>query len=481
MVGVVIATLLVAGLATVGLGRANARDSTERGLRAQAANIQQLATVGARSLGVDGRLVPRLREARGVLGQDPCNVALLRRVLQVQATACAVVGPDGVLTVAGGDPPAGLPRQVDVDALAKGRVLSGTRGGVSWAAAALAPGRAGDLGEDGLLVALLTRPVTSPVSAVRGWLLGAAGAAVALGVLVAAVLGRRLARPVAAAEVAAARLAAGDLAVRLPEPPPGQEGDELGRLARSINALAASLEHSRAAEQRFLLSISHDLRTPLTSIRGYAEALADGTLTDVDQGAAVIRQEAARLERLVRDLLDLARLESRQFRIEPEVVDLAEVARSAAEAAAAGAQARGVAVGFGRGAAAGRSPEAVAPKVTVVGDRDRLGQVAANLVENATKFARSQVVVSAGEDASGAWLAVADDGPGIAAEDLPHVFDRLYVGRSRPTREEAGSGLGLAIVRELVSLHGGTVHAEAAEGGGTVVVVRLPGAAPPTR
>jgi two-component system sensor histidine kinase BaeS len=299
---------------------------------------------------------------------------------------------------------------------------------------------------------------------VRGWLLVAAGLAVALGVAVASVLGRRLARPILAAEAAAGRLAAGDLTTRLPEPPPGTTPDELGRLARSLNQLAASLEYSRAAEQRFLLSISHDLRTPLTSIRGYADALADGTLTDVERGAAVIQQESLRLERLVRDLLDLARLESRQFRLEPELLDLVDVARRAVAAsaeAAAGRQLELVALGSG------------AP-VPVAGDRDRLGQVAANLVENALKFARSRVEVAVGSDAEGPWFTVGDDGPGIEDADLAHVFDRLYVGRSRPAREEAGSGLGLAIVRELVSLHGGTVSAQRRSGGGSLMVVRLP-------
>jgi two-component system sensor histidine kinase BaeS len=291
----------------------------------------------------------------------------------------------------------------------------------------------------------------------------AAGLAVALGATVAAVLGRRLARPVLAAEGAASRLAAGDLGVRLPEPAPGSQPDELGRLALALNQLAASLEHSRLAEQRFLLSVSHDLRTPLTSIRGYADALADGTLDDVDRGVAVIQREALRLERLVRDLLDLARLESHQFRLEPVRLDLADVAVRAAQASAAAGSARGVEV-----VAIAEGP------VPVVGDPDRLAQVTANLVENGLKFASRQVVVAAGADASGPWLTVSDDGPGIDEADRPHVFERLYVGRSRPTRAESGSGLGLAIVRELVSLHGGTVAVEARDGGGTRMAVRLP-------
>ncbi|MPY92355.1 MAG: HAMP domain-containing protein [Acidimicrobiia bacterium] len=475
IVGVVVATLLVAMLTTVGLGRATARRNTEQGLRAQATNVQQLVELGARGFGLEGDVVGRLQQLRGLIGQDPCDIAILRRVLQVNTVSCATVLPGGALRSGGvRSLPDGAPDRLDVDALSRGQVLSGSAGGEVWAATALvphlssgwggpAPGAGGEA-DGGLVVALLTRQVTSPVTAVRGWLLVAAGLAVALGVAVAAVLGRRLARPVVAAESAAARMAAGDLSVRLPEPPAGAEPDELGRLARSLNLLAASLERSRLAEQRFLLSISHDLRTPLTSIRGYADALRDGALTDVDRGAAVIQQEAWRLERLVRDLLDLARLEARQFRLEPQLLDLAQVARRAVDASAATAAAAGLELG----AEAGDGP------VPVQGDPDRLAQVAANLVENALKFASNRVEVAVGADADGPWLTVADDGPGIEEEDLPHVFDRLYVGRSRPARKEAGSGLGLAIVRELVSLHGGAVLAERAPTGGTRLVVRLP-------
>ncbi|MGH9186034.1 MAG: sensor histidine kinase, partial [Acidimicrobiales bacterium] len=112
--------------------------------------------------------------------------------------------------------------------------------------------------------------------------------------------------------------------------------------------------------------------------------------------------------------------------------------------------------------------------IVVSGDPDRLAQVAANLLENALKFASSRVAVSAAVDGATAVLAVEDDGPGIAAEDLPHVFERLYVARARPRRKEMGSGLGLALVRELVAAMGGSVVAESSPLGGALLVVRLP-------
>jgi two-component system sensor histidine kinase BaeS len=178
----------------------------------------------------------------------------------------------------------------------------------------------------------------------------------------------------------------------------------------------------------------------------------------------VILSEARRLERLVGDLLDLAKLESRGFSMAMAPVDLVDVAVGTVD-------------GFRPELAdAGISVDVVtdAGPTVVPGDADRLAQVAANLVQNALKFARSRIVVTVDAVDGRARLAVSDDGPGIASEDLAHVFERLYVSRHQPQRKEVGSGLGLAIVRELVTAMGGTVQATAADSGGACLSVLLP-------
>ena len=154
---------------------------------------------------------------------------------------------------------------------------------------------------------------------------------------------RRLTRPIRELERAAGQLASGDLSGRA-DIPPGTDAD-LAALGATLNTMAAQLEDSRGGQRNFLLSISHDLRTPLTSIRGYAEALADGTLDDADpegrkRAAAVISSEARRLERLVGDLLDLSRLDSRQFSLNPRECDAAQVVKEAALAFEPQARAR---------------------------------------------------------------------------------------------------------------------------------------------
>jgi two-component system sensor histidine kinase BaeS len=557
MIAVVVATLLVAGLTTFGLTQARAAHATEANLvrqlddlgvgvnaieqflqrleaaaRARQANRRGPTTTTQPGAAPTTTAPPRALDAQG------CPVRALRRALQVRDAECILVEPDGTVVTAQGFPPVvGLPARLDaadVASLGRGGTPHGVNRGTAWAArAVLTQPRPGSAG---LPVIVLAQDVRSQLAPVRRWLVVAAIVALALGLAVALWLGRRLSRPLVAAQRATARIAAGDLSVRLPEQPgdaAGADGDALAGLHRTINRMAASLERSRGMEQQFLLSVSHDLRTPLTSIRGYAEALADGTLDDVGRGAAVIGQEAARLERLVRDLLELARLESHQFSLELGPVDLVDVARAAVAAFVTDAEQAGIRLTLA-GPPAEPSPARPAPvagrssSTTVLADRDRLGLVAANLVENALKYADTAVVVeidvavvvggasvrqrpstpSAGDGGSDDWttigpgfasraglttpagrssvdgwvvLAVIDDGPGIAEEDLPHVFDRLYVARRSPQRKESGSGLGLAIVRELVGAFGGTVAARPAGPGrrGTRVEVCFPRAETP--
>ncbi len=290
------------------------------------------------------------------------------------------------------------------------------------------------------------------------------GAIVLLGAaLVASLLARRFVRPIRQATAAAASIADGDLGVRVPV----VGTDEIADLGAGINNMAAELERGRAAEQQFLLSVSHDLRTPLTAIRGFGEALEDGTAVDAKKAGAVITHHANRLGRLVSDLLDLGKLEARQFRFDMRPIDAAPVVRATASGAELQAQERGVVI----------SATADDPSM-VHADPDRLGQIVANLIENALAFADSSVEITVATSDGFVTVTVADDGPGIHSADLPHVFERLYVTKLVPERSESSSGLGLAIVRELTLAMGGSVQAASRRGGGTAMVVRLP-ALPP--
>jgi len=446
----VAATLLVAGLGTLVLARLGAREQTERDLRGQATELA--TSLDDVSNPAVLRVVAGLRNSLNLEGIQVMRFGPAGRTVDTY--------PDGV-----------LPSDIDLDALRAGRTLSGNHGSLVYAAAPanVTVARVGGREQQILAVVVLTRQADTPLRPATGWFLIAALATLAIGALVAWRFGRRLTRPLRDAEEATRRISAGDLSTRVPVPHPGSR-DELTSLTESINAMAATLERSEGLERQFLLSISHDLRTPLTSIQGYAEAITDGALPDPAEGGAVILSEAKRLDRLVRDLLDLAKLESRQFTFTFEPVDLVDVAAATAEGFRPEADDAAIAIEL-------RAP---AHPVVVNGDTDRLAQVAGNLIQNALKFARSRVVVAV--DSSGPWarLDVADDGPGIATEDLPYVFERLYVARRQPRGKETGSGLGLAIVRELVTAMHGEVRASAAGEplGGACLSVFVPLASP---
>ena len=354
--------------------------------------------------------------------------------------------------------PRGAPiTAAQVVALEAGGTVSGTtvlEGRPVLFAAAGLPGR----------VLLLARPARLGRAEFRPFvvaLLVAGAVGVAAAAIVSFVLATRIAEPVHRVAEASRRLAAG----ASPEPVPVEGTAELATMAVSFNDMASELARAREAEQSFLLSVSHELKTPLTAIRGYAEGVEEGVVSP-PEAAAMIRRESASLERLIQDLLDLGRLHRRAFTVRRERVDLGTVAEDAVRRHEASAREFGVALSARRdGSAAG------------LGDPDRLLQVVSNLVENALRSTPrgGEVTVVAAESR----LTVRDTGPGIAPEHLPRAFERFYLHRRRTEDRAVGSGLGLAIVKELTEAMGGTVGVESRIGQGTAFTVRLP--APPDR
>jgi two-component system sensor histidine kinase BaeS len=443
ILGSIVAALVLTGLGTLVLDRLGARSATESELRDQA---EGLATLTAPSVGREGGV------RRQALGR-------VLRAFELEGMDFVFLDRNGRVI---GDQPQGVAAgRLDPDRLLAGETLSGHDGRTVYA---LAPAPVGQ----GVLVAVLTRSVDLAPGRAFRWFVVSAAVTLVAGAAVAVLLSRALTRRLRAAEAATHRIAAGDLSTRLAEPPGGAH-DELSDLARSINTMAEGLERSRGLEQQFLLSVSHDLRTPLTSIRGYAEAIGDGT-AEAGPAAGIILGEAQRLERLVADLLDLARLDARRFRLDPRPADVGAIVAAAVEGFRPVAERSGITLDVADG---GRGAHALV-------DPDRLAQVVANLLENGCRHAATQVRVLVATAADPAWITVSveDDGGGIAAADLPHVFERLYVARHQPVRRESGSGLGLAIVRELVTAMGGQVAVDSpVEGpgrGGTRLSVRLP-------
>ncbi|SCE82728.1 two-component system, OmpR family, sensor histidine kinase BaeS [Micromonospora chokoriensis] len=357
----------------------------------------------------------------------------------------------------------GLPQRV-VQRIAQGRNVSVRR--VVNGKRALVEGRALPNGNG----VVLSRPSSVGLWAqvLRSlWLPLLAG--LAAGVAAGLLLARRLARPIRVAATAAARLRAGDRAVRVPVEPP----DEVADLAEALNGLAAALATSEGRQREFLLSVSHELRTPLTAIRGYAEALADGVLgadDTVDTGRTML-VEAQHLDRLIGDLLALARLEAADFPLEPVPVDLTRLAVDAEPAWSGRCAAVGVPFRL-------ETPGRQVPAYT---DPGRIRQVLDGLLENALRVVPpgSPVVLAvrpAGADpAAGGVLEVRDGGPGFTDDDLAVAFERGALHERYRGVRKVGSGLGLALAAGLVRRLGGEITAGHAPEGGAAFTVRLPG------
>ena len=288
----------------------------------------------------------------------------------------------------------------------------------------------------------------------------AAAVGAALAAVAAFLLAGAVARPIKRVALASQGLAAGER----PGPLPVEGSDEVAALAAAFNQMADDLHRAQDAERSFLLSVSHELKTPLASIRGHGEALLDGVM-EVPKAAGVVVPESKRLERLVRDLLDLGRLNQRSFAVTAQPVDLAQLAEEAAGRHQVEARRVGVAL-------AGETP-APAPATA---DPDRVLQVLSNLIENALRS--TPPAAWSPSAAEPGRLTVADTGPGLAADELPHAFERFFLYSRYAANRAVGTGLGLAIVKELAEAMDGSIVVESTPGRGTTFTVRLPTAGP---
>ncbi len=297
-----------------------------------------------------------------------------------------------------------------------------------------------------------------------GPLLQAGALAMALAGALALLISRSIVRPLEKLVAAAQALAAGDLSARAPE----TEGPaEIRHLAHTFNAMGERLQATQEAQRLFIANVAHDLRTPLTSIQGFAQALVDGTAaTDESrrQAAQAIYEEAQRLERMTTALLDLARLEAGAMQMERETLDLGELAAERTERFRPRAKQEGLTLRYAHPSEA----------ILIVGDRNRLAQAIDNLLDNALRYTPrgGDVLVHLEATEQEATLTIADNGEGIPPDALPHIFERFY--RADPARGGVGAGLGLAIVREIVQAHGGSVAVESQIGKGSRFILHLP-------
>jgi len=304
------------------------------------------------------------------------------------------------------------------------------------------------------------------------WYIAAAGG---LGLLLTFVIAKYLSsgiiRPLRSMQAVASAMAGGDYSVQAKV----ETHDEVGDLSKSLNLLAKALnefvsktEKTDKLRRDFVANVSHELRTPLTIMRGYNEALLDGTISQSDQVEKyhrVMRDESIRLQKLINELLDLSHLEARTAELEIERVNLAEIVDNVVTLFKQPSLEKGVVL---QTAIADKLPE-------IQANGDRLTQLVLILLDNALKFtpAGGTITVSLEATEQVLTLRIADTGAGIPAEDLPYIWERFYKADKSHTRGDGGTGLGLAIAKEIINLHGAQVEVASELGKGTVFTLQF--------
>lgn len=300
------------------------------------------------------------------------------------------------------------------------------------------------------------------ISSVNRSLWLSAGASALLALLLTVILSRRILGPIGALTAAVRAMERGDLSQRVRI----DSQDEVAELSKAFNSMAESLARNEQLRKHMVTDVAHELRTPLSNLRGYLEAMRDGVLPPDAKHLGSVHEEAMLLSRLVDDLQELALAEAGQLRLDKSVTDLTEVVDRAVRVMAPQASVKGITLAKDIG-------EGI-PPVDI--DSGRVGQVLQNLISNALAHTQEGGTVAVGtRSASGlveVW--VSDNGSGIPPEHLPQIFERFYRVDPSRSRSTGGSGIGLAISKQLVESHGGRIWAESEFGTGSIFRFTLP-------
>lgn len=440
-VGVAMTSVLLTGLVSLQIVRSVVQNQ---------ARAQLVRQVDALSQAPAATALSQLR-VQQLLGPDDVQLAVVDRSGDLRGPAAALVDRTTANRLVAGEP-----------------VSTTTRGGLR---VYLVEGR--PLAAGGAVVAVQSqdavyeaiRTLVRRITMVLG--VGLLGA-----VLAGVFLARRITRPLVETAAMADRLAHGERGLRVRSDGPHEVTD----LAHALTALDSALTASEGRQREFLLSVSHEIRTPLTAIRGYAEALADGVVAgaDVPGTGRTMLSEAQRLDRFVADLLELARLEADDFRVELQQVDVDALLEQTVTAWTARCRQEGV----------GLRVERPDTALFVTTDGMRVRQVLDGLTENALRATPDggHLVLAVRAEGSGAVIEVRDTGPGLTAADVTVAFDRGALHDRYQGTRAVGTGLGLSIAHRLMTRLGGTVTAGTAPEGGACFSVHLPGPTglPPT-
>ena len=407
------------------------------------------------------------REARGLLAIQPNKLPeVMERVDQMVKARAILVGIDG--EVLGDSRPE--EEQLPLDVLSKvATSKTDIRGSFRYTPLDRWLYVSSPIGDQRWIVLVAPQPTLRALGLLGDELmrtfLVAGSVALLLSIILAWLIAHWVTAPLRKMAEASISVAAGEYDQQLSLTGP----EEVQSLAAVFNEMVRRVQVSRQAQRDFVANVSHELKTPLTSIQGFAQAILDGTAQepeDQHRAARVIYDESDRLRRLAEDLLDLARIDAGQVVFERHPVDIGALLRNVVE---------GLSVRAGEAGVLIKSHLPDFP--TLVGDGDRLAQVFTNLIDNAIKHSAEGGVVNLRGEMESGWVSihVDDAGPGIPADELSRIFERFYqLDKARSGGRERGAGLGLAISREIVQAHGGRLVAQSVVERGSRFTVQLP-------
>lgn len=283
----------------------------------------------------------------------------------------------------------------------------------------------------------------------------AAAAALAVTFCLVGAFSYRLVKPLRQMSAAAKSFGSGDFSVRVPEPP---DMDELGQLARSLNNMADSLSISEGTRRSFIANVSHELKTPMTTIAGFIDGILDGTIprNEQDKYLTIVSNEVKRLSRLVKSMLDLSRIDNGELKLNPVDFDITSTIVTTLLTFEHSIDEKQIEV---------RGLDEARPQ-NVRGDQDLLHQVVYNLIENAVKFTNAggyiSVQITDGIDRT--TVVIENSGQGVEPEELPRIFERFYKTDKSRSKDKKGMGLGLYLVRTILKLHGGDIAVSSVAG-----------------
>jgi signal transduction histidine kinase len=310
---------------------------------------------------------------------------------------------------------------------------------------------------------LLSLQSTKFLNTVRMTLVWSGVMSIFIGIGVALIVSNLTVKPLKEMQKLAKRISQGDYSARIGL----KSRDEIGELASSLNYMAEQLTDIENMRKKLVQNVSHDLRTPLTSIKGYLELLEDESFTEEEKLKSIntIQKEVERMETIVKEITRLSIIDGKNYQLDIEKLDLNSVVKESIPIISIEAEKKNIQIQI----------DSLQKEVFIMGDKEKVKEVIINLLDNAIKFTNEGFIkISTSQNKNYVSLIIEDTGIGIDPEDMPHIFERFYRGEKSRSKNSSGLGIGLAIIKELVYMQNGKIEVESKKSKGSKFTVNFP-------